>query len=80
MAAALLVGFDSAEGAEDLVVAVEKATMVKGLGLIGLGILGEIWRNQRALFKKHEDLRVQVATLKGICEGKNGTCATEDEE
>lgn len=30
----------------------------------------EIWRNQRALFKKHEDTSERVAKIEGICQGR----------
>jgi hypothetical protein len=30
----------------------------------------EIWRNQRTLFKKHEETAERVAKIEGICQGR----------
>lgn len=80
LAAGLLAGFDSAQGAEDLVVAVDKSTMVKALGLVALGILGEIWRNQRANFRSINAISRELKELKGFCKGKHADCGLDSEE
>lgn len=80
LAAGLLVGFDQAQGAEDLVVAVDKSTMVKVIGLAGLAILGEIWRNQRQLFRTTNGLSKELKELKGYCKGKNKDCGLDPGE
>ena len=78
LAAGLIVGFDDAQGAEDLVVAVDKSTLVKVLGLVALGIFGEIWRNQRRIFHRLETLATELKELKGFCKGKNSDCGEEN--
>jgi hypothetical protein len=70
----------AAEAAEDLVVAVDRATLIK---LIGGGILAfqvEIWRNQRVLFRSNEKLGKELKALQGYCKGKSGDCAEDDRE
>lgn len=74
LAGIVLLGFDLAYGVEDFVVAVEKSTLVKTLGIAGLALLAEIWRNQRALFRKNEALGNQLAHLIGYCKGKSKEC------
>jgi len=78
MAASVIVGFDNAQGADDLVVAVDKSTLVKVLGLVALGIFGEIWRNQRGIFRRLETLGTELKELKGFCKGKNSDCGDEN--
>lgn len=78
LAAGLIVGFDNAQGAEDLVVAVDKSTLVKVLGIIFVGIFGEIWRNQRGIFRRLETLGTELKELKGFCKGKNSDCGEDN--
>lgn len=77
-AAGLIVGFDDAQGAEDLVVAVDKSTLVKALGVIFLGIFTEIWRNQRGIYRRLEALGTELKELKGFCKGKNSDCGEDN--
>jgi hypothetical protein len=72
--AGALLGFDSAQGSDDLVVAVDKSVLVKVLGMAGLGLLAEIWRNQRSQFKTMNDFGQELKELKGFCKGKNADC------
>jgi len=69
-----------AEAAEDLIVAVDKATLVKAIGFAILAFQAEIWRNQRALFKSNETLGKELKALQGYCRGKNGDCADDSGE
>lgn len=68
-----------AEAAEDYVVAVDKATLIKVLGAAILAFQAEIWRNQRVLFRKSEALGKEFRELKGYCKGKSGDCAGAEE-
>lgn len=76
VSACALVGFDQAYGAEDFVVAVDKSTMVKILGAAILGLVAEVWRNQRALFKITTSLGQEMKEMKGYCKGKSGDCTS----
>jgi hypothetical protein len=69
-----------AEAAEDLIVAVDKATLIKVCGLAILAFQAEIWRNQRALFRSTGKIGEELKALQGYCRGKNGDCADEGEE
>jgi len=71
LAAGLIVGFDDAQGAEDLVVAVDKSTLVKGLGLIFVAFCGAMWR-------KLDGFGEELKELKGFCKGKNSDCGEEN--
>lgn len=64
--------------AEDLVVAVDKATLVKFIGVAILAFQAEIWRNQRVLFKSNEKLSNELQSLKGYCKGRT-ECAADGE-
>jgi hypothetical protein len=75
-----LVGFDKAQGAEDLVVAVDKSTMVKILAAAFTGLVVEVWRNQRALFKITTAMGKEMKEMKGYCKGRTGDCASGSAE
>ena len=73
-AAALLLSIDQSMGAEDMVVAVDKSTLIKLIGLMILGILGEIWRNLRSIYKVLNGHGGEIKEIKGYCKGKNKDC------
>lgn len=68
-----------ANAADDLIVAVDKATLVKVIGVSILAFQAEIWRNQRVLFRSNEKLGKELRALQGYCRGKNGDCADDNE-
>lgn len=76
----IIVSLGVANAAEDLIVAVDKATLVKVLGLAILAFQAEIWRNQRALFRSTGKIGEELKALQGYCRGKNGDCAEDNEE
>jgi len=80
IAAVFGLGMGVAEAADDLVVAVDRATLVKFIGVGILAFQAEIWRNQRVLFRSHEKLGLELKSLKGYCKGKNGDCADDEKE
>lgn len=67
--------FGVANAAEDLVVAVDKATLVKVIGIGILAFQAEIWRNQRVLFRSNEKVSKELKELKGYCKGRSGDCS-----
>lgn len=66
----MIVSLSVAEAAEDLIVAVDKSTLVKLIGGFILAFQAEIWRNQRVLFRSHQALGEELKELKGFCKGK----------
>jgi hypothetical protein len=73
---ALLLSLDQSMGAEDMVVAVDKSTLLKGVGLGILALLAEIWRGQRSLYRITTGQGQEIKMLKGFCQGKNKNCGT----
>jgi hypothetical protein len=76
-AASLLLSIDESMGAEDMVVAVDKSTLLKAVGLGVLALLGEIWRGQRSLYKITTSQGQEIKLLKGFCAGKNKGCGND---
>ena len=81
----LIIGFvvlslGVAEAADDLIVAVDKDTLVKVIGAAILAFQAEIWRNQRALFKITGKTGEELKSLQGYCRGKSGNCPDESGE
>jgi len=75
----LLLNIDQSMGAEDMVVAVDKSTLLKAVGLGILGLLAEIWRGQRSLYKITTSQGQEIKQLKGFCAGKNRDCGDDDD-
>ena len=77
-AIALLLNLDQSIGAEDMVVAVDKSTLLKVIGMLMVALLAEIWRGQRALFKITTTQGKEIGELKGFCKGKNSGCGQDE--
>lgn len=69
-AGALLLSLDQSMGADDMVVAVDKSTLLKALGLVMVGILTEIRYSVRSLFKITSGQSKEISEIKGYCEGR----------
>ena len=78
-AGALLLSLDQSMGAEDMIVAVDKSTLLKAIGLGMLALLAEIWRGQRSLYKITTKQGQEITKLQGFCAGKNKVCGDDDE-
>ena len=68
---ALLLNLDQSMGADDMVVAVDKSTLLKLVGVGILALLAEIWRGQRSLYKITTGQGKQIAQIKGFIAGKD---------
>ena len=76
----LVLSIDQSMGADDMVVAVDKSTLLKAVGLGILGLLAEIWRGQRSLYKITTNQGQEIKQLKGFCAGKNKECGGDDDD
>ena len=77
--ATLLLCVDQSMGAEDIAVVVDKSSLFKGIGLAALGVLGEIWRNQRSIYKIINGHGEKINKIEGYCKGKNMRCGPDDD-
>ena len=70
----LLISMDQSMGADDVIVAVDKSTLLKWIGAGVLALLAEIWRGQRSLYRITTGHGEEIKKLQGFCAGKNNVC------
>jgi hypothetical protein len=78
-AVALLLSLDQSVGAEDMIVAVDKSTLLKAIGMGLIALLVEIWRGQRSLYRITTSQGQELKKLQGFCQGKNRDCSSGEE-
>lgn len=61
----LMLCIDQSIGADDMIVAVDKSTLLKWIGIGMLALLAEIWRSTRSLFKISGKQGRQIAKIHG---------------